>query len=161
MCFALYKAQNLWLNPHMTLEELKAAVLKKWGTIKECAKEIGVSYNTLQMALNGQNPLTKALRHHLELALGARECMLLYKVNTTTKKVEELTAGKGCTCERDRLQAMQGIIAHNMELLAKAGANVGWTPEQLAAWGVEQPERLSIQATHMPGQRPMVAGRAD
>lgn len=147
----------------MTLEELKAAVLKKWGTIKECAKEIGVSYNTLQMALNGQNPLTKSLRHHLELALGARECMLLYKVNTTTQKVEELTAGKGCTCERDRLQAMQGIIAHNMELLAKAGANVGWTPEQLKAWGIEPAEKetLHIEAGVLPGRLPRVAGRAD
>lgn len=124
-------------NSGMTLEEINAEMETRQIKVGQLAEELGVNVNSLRQILAGQRPLTEQLSRHIAHILGQRECIFVYKVNASTQKVEELTAGRGCTCERDRVQAMQGIIAHNMELLAKAGANVGWTPEQLKAWGIE------------------------
>ena len=131
----------------MTLEEIKKEMAAREMSITSLANELGITADGLGRVLSGKRPLTEQLAKHIAFVLGQRECIFVYKVNASTQKVEELTAGKGCTCERDRLQAMQGIIAHNMELLAKAGANVGWTPEQLAAWGVEQQEAAGADAS--------------
>lgn len=142
----------------MTLQELKEAVLKKWPTIKQCAQDLGVSYNTLQAALNGQNPLTKALKNHIMLALGKRECILVYKVEVTEQKVHELTDGKGCACDADRIEALKQIIAFNFDRLVELGASLNWTPEQREAWGLPPAEMpapsemptLYIPAAHGP-----------
>ncbi len=120
----------------MTLEELKKAVLKKWPTIKECAEELGVSYNTLQSALSGRNPLTKALENHLMLALGKREAILVYRVDIDSKKVEELTAGRGCVTEADHREAMNAILHSNLQELIRLGATLDWTPEERVALGL-------------------------
>lgn len=147
----------------MTLEEIKKEMAAREMSITSLANELGITADGLGRVLSGKRPLTEQLAKHIAFVLGQRECIFVYKVNASTQKVEELTAGRGCTCERDRVQAMQGIIAHNMELLAKAGANVGWTPEQLKAWGLEPEAKvpLHIEAGVLPGRLPRVAGRAD
>ena len=144
----------------MTLEEINEKLREPGRSVRWLANELEMNEAALGQILLGKRPLKPTLLKHIEYVLGKRDCIILYKVDASTQKVEELTAGKGCVSEADRLKAAEAIIAHNMELLAKAGANVGWTPEQLAAWGIE-PERLSLTAVPMPGQRPMVAGRAD
>lgn len=145
----------------MTLEEIKKKMAAREMSITSLANELGITADGLGRVLSGKRPLTEQLERHITRILWPQECIIVYRVKVSEKKVEELTAGKGCATDALRVQAMQGIIAHNMQQLAELGAKAGWTPEQLKAWGVEQPERLSIQATHMPGQRPMVAGRAD
>lgn len=145
----------------MTIDEINARMDTLKIKVGKLAEDLGVNVNSLRQILAGQRPLTEQLSRHIARILWPQECIIVYRVKVGEKKVEELTAGKGCATDALRVQAMQGIIAHNMKQLAELGAKAGWTPEQLAAWGVEQPERLSIQAMPMPGQRPMVAGRAD
>ncbi|MBR5887331.1 MAG: hypothetical protein IKZ07_03885 [Akkermansia sp.] len=135
----LYRYTKFVYNSAMELEELKQAVTQKFGSIKACAEELGVSYNTLQTTLTGKNPMTKALKNHLMLALGAREAVLVYRVDVPTHKVEELTAGRGCVTEADHREALQAIIEHNLQELAKLGAELEWTPEQREALGISTP----------------------
>ena len=137
----------MYYYTRMTLDEINEQLKAPGRSVRWLANELEMNEAALGQILLGKRPLKPTLAKHIAFVLGQRECIFVYKVNASTQKVEELTAGKGCTCERDRLQAMQGIIAHNMELLAKAGANVGWTPEQLAAWGVEQPEAAGADAS--------------
>lgn len=134
----------------MTLEELKQAVLKKWPTIKECAEELGVSYNTLQSALSGKNPLTKALKNHLTLALGKREAIMVYRVDIDTKKVEELTAGRGCVTEADHRAAMNAILHSNLQELIRLGSTLDWTPEERRALGLDADEAPGYGETLEP-----------
>lgn len=128
----------------MTIDEINSRMDTLKIKVGKLAEDLGVNVNSLRQILAGQRPLTEQLSRHIARILWPQECIIVYRVKVGEKKVEELTAGRGCTCERDRVQAMQGIIAHNMELLAKAGANMGWTPEQLKAWGVEPAEAAGV-----------------
>lgn len=145
----------------MDISDILKRMDERGYTRQTLAEELGVNYDALRLILSGKRPLTEQLERHITRILWPQECIIVYRVKVGEKKVEELTAGKGCATDALRVQAMQGIIAHNMKQLAELGAKAGWTPEQLAAWGVEPPERLSLTAVPMPGQRPMVAGRAD
>lgn len=131
----------------MTLDEINEQLKEPGRSVRWLANELEMNEAALGQILLGKRPLKPTLAKHIEYVLGKRECIIVYRVKVGEKKVEELTAGKGCTCERDRLQAMQGIIAHNMKQLAELGAKAGWTPEQLAAWGVEQPEAAGADAS--------------
>ncbi len=121
----------------MTLDEINAKLKEPGRSVRWLANELEMNEAALGQILLGKRPLKPTLLKHIEYVLGKRDCIILYKVDASTQKVEELTEGKGCVSEADRLKAAEAIVAHNMELLAKAGANMGWTPEQLSAWGVE------------------------
>lgn len=150
-------------NEAMEITEILTLMDKRGYTRQSLADELGISYDTLRLILSGKRPLTEQLERHIAHVLGKRESILVYRVDATAKKVEELTAGKGCKCEKDRVEALQAIIALNMKQLAELGARAGWTPEQLEAWGVEPEakEPLHIEAGIIPGQLPRVAGRAE
>lgn len=120
----------------MTPEEIKQELAIRRITIAEFAARLGVGYTTLRNALAGHTPLTKALEHHIQLALGKREAVLVYRVDVGTRKVEELTAGRGCVTELDHWEAMQAILEHNLQELIKVGALLEWTAEQRAAFGL-------------------------
>ena len=125
----------------MTLEEIKKEMAAREMSITSLANELGITADGLGRVLSGKRPLTEQLERHIEHVLGKRECILVYRVDASSQKVEELTAGKGCKCEKDRVEALQAIIALNMKQLAELGAGAGWTPEQRAAWGLEPKER--------------------
>jgi hypothetical protein len=73
--------------------------------------------------------------------LGAREAVLVYRVDVPSHKVEELTAGRGCVTEADYREALAAVLKHNLRVLAEVGAQLDWTQEQRAALGIPEPRR--------------------
>lgn len=140
-------------NSCMTLEEINAEMETRQIKVGQLAEELGVNVNSLRQILAGQRPLTEQLSRHISYVLGKRESILVYRVQATEKKVEELTAGKGCKCEKDRVEALQAIIALNMKQLVELGARAGWTPEQLEAWGLE-PKESSVHEPYAEVKKP-------
>ena len=120
----------------MTPEEIKQELARRQITIADFAEQLGVGYTTLRNALAGHTPLTKALERHIDLALGKRESVLVYREDVGTHKVEELTAGRGCVTESDHREALQAILEHNLQELMKVGAKLEWTAEQRRAFGL-------------------------
>ena len=120
----------------MTLDEINQIMAEREMHVSSLADSLGVNTNSLRQILAGQRPLTEQLARHISYVLGKRESILVYRVQASEKKVEELTAGKGCKSDKDRVEAMQAVIAYNMKQLAELGARAGWTAEQLKAWGL-------------------------
>lgn len=121
----------------MTLEQIKAAMKERKIEAPDLAKELGVNVNSLRQILAGQRTLTEQLSRHIAHVLGKSECIFVYRVTVSDAKVEELTAGRGCTSEKERLEAMKQIVEHNMLELARLGASLDWTPQQREAWGLD------------------------
>lgn len=137
----------------MTLEEINREISERKKKVSELAEELGVNTNSLRQILAGQRPLTEQLARHISYVLGKRESILVYRVQASEKRVEELTAGKGCKCDKDRVEAMQAIIAYNMQQLAELGEQASWTPEQRAAWGLG-PEVPATGSAYRPPLEP-------
>ena len=137
----------------MTLEEINREISERKKKVSELAEELGVNTNSLRQILAGQRPLTEQLARHISYVLGKRESILVYRVQASEKRVEELTAGKGCKGDKERVEAMQAIIAYNMQQLAELGAQASWTAEQRAAWGLE-PSRTPAAAPYAEEKRP-------
>jgi hypothetical protein len=132
----LARIYKMYYYTRMTLDEINEQLKAPGRSVRWLANELEMNEAALGQILLGKRPLKPTLAKHIEYVLGKREAILVYRVDVTAKKVEELTAGKGCKCEKDRVEAMQAIIAHNMQALAELGARAGWTPEQLKAWGL-------------------------
>ena len=137
----------------MTLEEIKQEMEAREMNITALAKELGITADGLGRVLSGKRPLTEQLARHISYVLGKRESILVYRVQASEKRVEELTAGKGCKGDKERVEAMQAIIAYNMQQLAELGAQASWTAEQRAAWGLE-PSRTPAAASYAAEKRP-------
>ena len=137
-------------NVGMTLEEIKQEMDARDMNITSLAKELGITADGLGRVLSGKRPLTEQLARHISYVLGKRESILVYRVQASEKKVEELTAGKGCKGDKERVEA---IIAYNMQQLAELGAQASWTAEQRAAWGLE-PSRTPAAAPYAEEKRP-------
>ena len=105
-------------------------------SITALAEELGVTADGLGRILAGKRPITEQLQRHIDYVLGKREAVLVYRVDVGTHKVEELTAGRGCVTESDHRQALQAILEHNLQELIKVGAQLEWTAEQRAAFGL-------------------------
>ena len=130
-------------NSAMEIAEILTLMEERGHTRQTLAEELGISYDTLRLILSGKRPLTEQLARHISYVLGKRESILVYRVQASEKKVEELTAGKGCKGDKERVEA---IIAYNMQQLAELGAQASWTAEQRAAWGLES----SRTPAHVP-----------
>lgn len=142
----------------MTLEQIKAAMKERKMEAPDLAKELGVNVNSLRQILAGQRTLTEQLSRHIAHVLGKSECIFVYRVTVADAKVEELTAGRGCTSEKERLEAMKQIVEHNMLELARLGASLDWTPQQREAWGLDPiPGSGDLEAAEemMPGPSEM------
>lgn len=63
---------------------------------------------------------------------------MVYRVDIDTKKVEELTAGRGCVTEADHKAAMDAIIRSNLQELIRLGSTLDWTPEERCALGLDK-----------------------
>lgn len=137
----------------MTLDEIKREMEARDLKVSALADSLGVNTNSLRQILAGQRPLTEQLARHIAYVLGKRESILVYRVQASEKRVEELTAGKGCKCDKDRVEAMQAIIAYNMKQLAELGAQASWSAEQRAAWGLE-PEVPATGSAYRPPLEP-------
>jgi transcriptional regulator with XRE-family HTH domain len=133
---------GMFYNLHMTIDEINEKLRLQGWTNRRLADELGVNESSLGQILKGNRPLTEQLSRHIEYVLGKREAVLVYRVDVPTHKVEELTAGRGCVTEADHREALQAIIEHNLQELAKLGAELEWTPEQREALGI---------ATQQPG----------
>ena len=140
-------------NSAMEIAEILTLMEERGHTRQTLAEELGISYDTLRLILSGKRPLTEQLARHISYVLGKRESILVYRVQASEKKVEELTAGKGCKGDKERVEAMQAIIAYNMQQLAELGAQASWTAEQRAAWGLE-PSRTPAAAPYAEEKRP-------
>lgn len=137
----------------MTLEEINQEMKARELSVRWLANELDMNEAALGQILLGNRPLKGTLARHIEYVLGKRESILVYRVQASEKRVEELTAGKGCKCDKDRVEAMQAIIAYNMQQLAELGAQASWTPEQRAAWGLE-PEVPATGSAYRPPLEP-------
>ena len=140
-------------NAAMEIAEILTLMDERGHTRQTLAEELGISYDTLRLILSGKRPLTEQLARHISYVLGKRESILVYRVQASEKRVEELTAGKGCKCDKDRVEAMQAIIAYNMQQLAELGAQASWSAEQRAAWGLE-PEVPATGCAYRPPLEP-------
>lgn len=129
----------MFYNMRMTVEEIKSILDKRGISQKELAEQLHIHPMSLSRILRGAAPLSEQLAAHIEYILGAREAVLVYRVDVPTHKVEELTAGRGCVTEADHREALQAIIQHNMLELAKLGAELDWSPEQREALGIAKP----------------------
>ena len=106
----------------MELQELKKAVMEKWGGIKECSEEIGVSYSSLESVLNGRNPLTKALKHHLMLALGMRkDTLMMFRVSLPDAEVESWVPGWEKLSRAEKAAAAEAVVREAALLAAERG----------------------------------------
>ena len=123
----------------MTIDEINERLRLQGWTNRRLADELGVNESSLGQILKGNRPLTEQLSRHIEYVLGKREAVLVYRVDVPTHKVEELTAGRGCVTEADHREALQAIIEHNLQELAKLGAELDWTAEQREALGISTP----------------------
>lgn len=121
----------------MNIDEIKQALREKGITQAEFAQKLCLSKDAVNKVLNGRAPLTDTLKRHIELLLfGQREALLVYRVDVSTRKVEELTAGKGCVTPADHHAAMQAIAEYNLRELEKIGAGLDWTEEERRAFGL-------------------------
>lgn len=137
----------------MTLEEINQEMKSRDLSVRWLANELDMNEAALGQILLGNRPLKSTLARHISYVLGKRESILVYRVQASEKKVEELTAGKGCKGDKERVEAMQAIIAYNMQQLAELGAQASWTAEQRAAWGLE-PSRTPAAAPYAEEKRP-------
>lgn len=103
-------------------EDIKKAIAERGFTLKSFAKEICVGYSTLVNALNGAQPLTPVLEHHIALALDAhgrreeeRESIFVFKIKG--KKVYELHGVPG----EDRLESLCRLNEYIRAELIKIG----------------------------------------
>lgn len=123
----------------MTIEEIKAILEQRGISQKDLAEQLHIHPMSLSRILRGAAPLSEQLARHIEYIFGKREAVLVYRVDVPTHKVEELTAGRGCVTEADHREALQAIIEHNLQELAKLGAELDWTAEQREALGISKP----------------------
>lgn len=103
-------------------EDIKKSIAECGFTLKSFAKEICVGYSTLVNALNGAQPLTPALMHHIALALDAherkeeeRESVFVFKIKR--RKVYELHGVPG----KHRLAALCELNEYVRAELIKIG----------------------------------------
>ncbi len=61
---------------------------------------------------------------------------MVYRVDIDSKKVEELTAGRGCVTEADHKAALDAIIHSNLQELIRLGASLDWSPAERQALGL-------------------------
>ena len=134
----------------MTPEEIKQELERRGWSIVSFAEQLGVGASTLRNALAGHTPMTKALENHISLALGKREAIMVYRVDIDTKKVEELTAGRGCVTEADHKAALDAIIHSNLQELIRLGSTLDWTPEERRALGLDDDEAPAYGETLEP-----------
>ena len=152
--FALQVA-NFAYNTVMTHEELKKEVLKKWGRLDLCAEEIGVSYSSLESVLNGRNPLTKSLKHHLQLALGLRkDTLIMFKVELPDEEVQSWVPGWDKLSEDERRAAVESIVRE----AALLGSKRGW--EELSEPEREKLRALGREVAYWPNQTAVPVYRA-
>lgn len=123
-------------NKGMTLEEIQAAMKAKKMTLRELANQLAVHESNLGEVLKGRRKLTETLARHIEYVLGRREAVLVYRVDVSTRTVQELTAGRGCVTDADHLAAMQAIAEYNLRELEKIGAQLDWSEEERRAFGL-------------------------
>ena len=120
----------------MTIEEIKEILEQRGISQKDLAEQLHIHPMSLSRILRGAAPLSEQLESHIEYIFGKREAMLVYRVEVPDCKVMELTAGRGCVTEADHRLALKAIIEHNIQELARLGAQLEWTPEQRAALGI-------------------------
>ena len=123
-------------NKAMTIDEIKEKMKERDMNISALAAELGVTADGLGRVLAGKRPLTEQLSRHIDYIFGKREAVLVYRVDVPDGKAQELTAGRGCVTEADHRLALKAIIEHNLHELARLGAQLEWTPDQRAAFGL-------------------------
>lgn len=123
----------------MTINEIKESLEQRGISQKDLAEQLHIHPMSLSKILRGAAPLTDQLAAHIEYVLGKREAVLVYRVDVPDGKAQELTAGRGCVTEADHRLALKAIIEHNIQELARLGAQLDWTPEQREALGISTP----------------------
>ena len=123
----------------MTIEEIKEILERRGISQKDLAEQLHIHPMSLSRILRGAAPLSEQLAAHIEYVLGKREAVLVYRVDVPDGKAQELTAGRGCVTEADHRVALKAIIEHNLQELAKLGAELDWTAEQREALGISTP----------------------
>ena len=136
----------------MTINEIKEILEQRGISQKDLAEQLHIHPMSLSKILRGAAPLTEQLAAHIEYVLGKREAVLVYRVDVPEGKAQELTAGRGCVTEADHRLALKAIIEHNLHELARLGAQLDWTPEQRAAFGL--PPAAAPTADYAAAHRP-------
>lgn len=124
----------------MTLEEIKKAMADQGLTQVALAEKLGVSKVNLNKILSGKNPMTEALHNHISLLLSQpREAVLVYRVNISEAKAEELLGEKCTAVATDRAAAIEAVIHYNLDELIKLGKTCTWSEEERAYLGIDSP----------------------
>lgn len=122
----------------MTLEEIKKAMAEQGLTQVALAEKLGVTKDSLNKVLTGKNPMTEALHNHISLLLSQpREAVLVYRVNISEAKAEELCGRNACVHESDRAAAIEAVIHHNLAELIDLGKTCTWSEEERAYLGID------------------------
>lgn len=121
----------------MTIEEIKKAMAEQGLTQVALAEKLGVTKDSLNKVLTGKNTMTEALHNHISLLLSKpREAVLVYRVNISDAKAEELLGEKCTAVPADRAAAIEGVIHHNLDELIKLGKTCTWSAEERAYLGI-------------------------
>ncbi|MBQ8376519.1 MAG: helix-turn-helix transcriptional regulator [Akkermansia sp.] len=124
----------------MTLEEIKKAMAEQGLTQVALAEKLGVTKDSLNKVLTGKNPMTEALHNHISLLLSQpREAILVYRVNISEAKAEELLGEKCTAVVTDRAAAIEAVIHHNLAELIDLGKTCTWSEEERAYLGIDSP----------------------
>ena len=125
----------------MTLEEIKKAMAEQGLTQVALAEKLGVTKDSLNKVLTGKNPMTEALHNHISLLLSQpREAVLVYRVNISESKAEELLGEKCTAVVTDRAAAIETVIHHNLAELIDLGKTCTWSEEERAYLGIDSPK---------------------
>ena len=123
----------------MTTDEIKKILADRKITQQEFAGQLGMNPKSFNEVLRGARPMTKTLHNHIKILLEKqRETILVYRVNLTEAKVEELCGKKACASEEERLAALEAVIHHNLQELIEVGKKADWTEEERNFLGVTE-----------------------
>ena len=159
----------------MTIDEINAALEARGWSQVELAEKLRMNHIALNRVLTGKSALRPTLAAHIELLLNStQEQLIMYKITYPDAVVQSWLPGWD---ELSPEQCKAGIEAVLMEAAQQLAAEQEkkMTPEEVASlkafcstlrgqpqvfeYGSEEP--LHIAATPLPGQLPMVAGRAE
>lgn len=122
----------------MTREEIKNAMAERGLTQVALAGALGINPKGLNEILRGARPMTAALRNHISLLLSQpREAVLVYRVDISEGRVEELCGRRACAVESDRVAAVEAVLRHNLAELVELGKKCDWSDEERMFLGLD------------------------